>query len=123
VTLAEDALDSVNAFDRFNPTLEQREQHALFALVRRILARYQADIGRDLREPFAFGLPETSEDRHSTDLVRRHHLGAPHRGAVGWVNIPAPSARRSGFIVITSSFVGREDRAPTPSARQRVAGN
>ena len=71
--LADDALDPVDELDRLDAALEHGEQRALVALVGRVLARHEADIGRHPGQPLA-GVPiERREDRDRPDLVRRHH--------------------------------------------------
>jgi len=49
------ALDPVDELDRLDATLEHGEEHALIALVRCVLARSQADVGRDPGELLALG--------------------------------------------------------------------
>ena len=73
LTLADDALDSIDELDRLDPTLEHGEERSLVARVRGVLARAEADIGRNATKPFAVGRLESREHRDPTDLVRRHH--------------------------------------------------
>ena len=75
MALADDAVDAVDDPDRLDATLEHGEERALVALVRGVLARGQADVGGDARQPLAVGGLERSEDRDLRDLVRRHHEG------------------------------------------------
>ena len=53
VALADHALDPVDELDRLDAALEHGEERALVALVRRVLARDEADVGRRAREPLA----------------------------------------------------------------------
>ena len=74
--LADDALDPVDELDRLDAALEHGEERPLVALVRRVLARHEADVGRRAGEPLALRRAESREDRDAGDLVGRHH-GAP----------------------------------------------
>ena len=79
-----------------------REERALAALVRRVLARRERDVRRRPRKPLALRRAERGEDRDGGDLVRRHHGGSsPPRGAHGGDAI---------------------DSAPCPPPRQIVTG-
>ena len=63
--LADDALDPVDELDRLDAALEHGEERALAALVRRVLARHEADVGRGAGEPLTLGSAESREDRDS----------------------------------------------------------
>ena len=52
---ADDALDPVDELDRLDAALEHREQRPLVALVHRVLAGREADVGRGAGEPLALG--------------------------------------------------------------------
>jgi hypothetical protein len=71
--LADDALDPVDELDRLDVPFEQPEERALAALVNRVLARREADVGRRAREPLALVGAEGRKDRHAGNLVGRHH--------------------------------------------------
>jgi len=71
--LADDALDPIDELDRLDATLEHREERALGALVRRILARREGDVPRRPGKPLADLRAESGEDRDGSYLVRRHH--------------------------------------------------
>ena len=71
--LADDALDPVDELDRLDPALEHGEQRALAALVRRVLARDEADVRRQPAKLLALGRVERREERDLPDLLRRHH--------------------------------------------------
>jgi hypothetical protein len=115
VTHPDHPLDPVNQLDRLDPTLQDGEQRALVALMRRVLARHQADIRRDPRNLHTLRLVQAREHRDPPDLLRRHHVPQPHRWAIGVVNIPAPWTRPSAITPITSS-VTRSQIAPTQSS-------
>jgi hypothetical protein len=70
---ADDALDPVDALDRLDATLEHREQRAVFTFLRRVLARYEADVRRHLGEPCASVELESCEDLDPPDVLSRHH--------------------------------------------------
>src|SRR5215210_2073341 len=70
---ADDALEPVDPFDRFDPTLDYAEERALAALVHRVLPRHEADVRRRPRKPFALGWGERCKDADPPDLFRRHH--------------------------------------------------
>jgi hypothetical protein len=80
--LADDALDPVDDLDRLDAALEDREQRALGALVRGVLARRERDVGRCPREPLALLRAEAGEDRDGGDLPRRHHGRCPGMGGM-----------------------------------------
>jgi hypothetical protein len=102
--LAHNALDPVDELDHLDATLEHREESARAALVHRILAWHEADVGRGPREPFAVGRVQSREDRDPTDVVRRHH--------VRWrVTLPVVGARRP--------IAGTPDRAEERSGSVR----
>ena len=73
LTLAEHALDPVDEPGGLDATLEDREQRALGALVRGVLARREADVGRHPRQLLTLGRVERCEQRHATYLVRSDH--------------------------------------------------
>ena len=52
---ADDSLDSVDALDRLDATLEHGEERPLAALVHRVLARSQGEIGRHACKPLPVG--------------------------------------------------------------------
>ena len=80
-SLADDALDPVDELDRLDAALEHGEERALAALVHRVLARHEADVGRCAGKPLALGGAERREDRDPRDLVGRHHEQHPRRRA------------------------------------------
>ena len=53
LALADDPLDPVDELDRLDAALEHGEERALAALVRRVLARHEADVGRRPGKPLA----------------------------------------------------------------------
>ena len=55
---ADDPVDAVDHLDRLDAALEEGEEGALVALLRRVLAGQQGDVGRLAREPLAIGLVE-----------------------------------------------------------------
>ena len=63
MAFADDALDPVDELDRFDATLEHGEERALGALVRRVLARHERDIGGDPGKPLAAIGVESRKDR------------------------------------------------------------
>ena len=71
--VADDALDSVDELRRLDVTLEQREERALVAFARGVLAREQRDVGRGPRDRLALVGVEVREDRDRPDLFCRHH--------------------------------------------------
>ena len=73
---ADDALDPVDERDRLEPTFEDGEQRPLVARVDRVLARHDAEVRRDPRQPLALDRAETGEDRDADDLVRCDHAVA-----------------------------------------------
>ena len=73
MSLADDALDPVDRLDGLHAPASSGEERSLTALRRRILAREQADIGRNARKPLALGTAESGEDRDFGDLVGAHH--------------------------------------------------
>ena len=92
--LADDALDPVDKLDRLDAALEHGEERALVALVRGVLARHEADVGRRAGKPLALGSAESREDRDSGDLVRRHH--EQHSRRLGACHGPAAARRQPG---------------------------
>ena len=77
--LADHALHAVDELDRLDPTLEHGEQRALVAVVHRILAGAEGDVGRNTTEPLEIGRLERRKRRDLGDLVRRHHARDRHR--------------------------------------------
>ena len=73
LALADDALDPVDELDRFDAALEHGEERALAALVRRVLARHQADVSSRPSKPLAVALIERGKGRDLEDLLRRYH--------------------------------------------------
>jgi hypothetical protein len=71
--LPDDALDPVGEPHRLDPALEHREQRALGALVRGVLARDERDVGRHPRQPLTSGGVERLEQRDLPDLVCGDH--------------------------------------------------
>ena len=74
VTLTDDALDTVNGFDRLGATLEHGEDRALVALVHRVLAGHEAEIRRRVGETLSLGGGQRREDGDRTDFLGAHHL-------------------------------------------------
>jgi hypothetical protein len=72
-SLADDAVDPVDDLHRFDATVEQRKQRALVALVRRVFARRETDVGRGARKPLARRPIEVAENADTTNVVCRHH--------------------------------------------------
>lgn len=71
---ADDALDPVHELDDVEPALDHGEQRTLLALVQRILAGHEADVGGQPREALAIGrIP--LEEGDPADLLRGHHRG------------------------------------------------
>jgi hypothetical protein len=97
--LAHDSLDPVDDLHGLDPTFQHREQRPLGALVGRVLARQEADVGRRPGQPLAIRQAQSLEDFYSTDLVRRHHLGHCLRlvsmNAVAGAAVTASSLRSS----------------------------
>ena len=77
---ADHGLDPVRGLDRLDSPFEQPEQRALAALVSRVLARDQADVGNGARKPLALRFAELSEDRDSSDLFGSDHGRKPTVG-------------------------------------------
>ena len=73
MALADDALDPIDELHRFDATLEHCEERALGALLRRVLARREGDIGGNPGKSLAAIRVETRKDRDHAYLVRRHH--------------------------------------------------
>ena len=61
-TLADHARDPVDLLDRLDTALEQGEERALVALVRRVLARHEADVRRQPGKLLALGLVESRKE-------------------------------------------------------------
>ena len=116
LALADDALDPVDELDRLDAALEHREQRALVALVRGVLARRQPDVRRDAGEPLALRLAQAGEQRDRRDLVRRHHDRHPLR----------PVADRTGRRYPVSGVPARSippgALRPRPPGRVMVVG-
>ena len=70
---AEYALDPIDEPDRLDASFEDREQRALLARVDRELARYEPDVRRASREPFALDLADIGEERDAGDLFWCQH--------------------------------------------------
>ena len=84
---ADHGLDPVRGLDGLDSPFEQPEQGALAALVRRVLARNQADVGNGARKPLALRFTELREDRDPSDLFGSDHGRKPT------VGLDAPSCR------------------------------
>ena len=96
--LADDALDPVDELDRLDPALEHGEQRALVALVRRVLARHEADVRGQPRQLLDLRGREPGEERDLADLLRGHHADQPNDPRVPrarWTRsvTPGPRAR------------------------------
>src|SRR5205823_8217040 len=77
-------LDPVDELNRLDPPLEQTEQRPLVALVRRILAPHEPEIGGGTRKPLTIGRRKRRKDGEPTDILRRHHCRHHHpRGSTG----------------------------------------
>jgi hypothetical protein len=72
-SLPEHALDPVDEPGRLDATLEHGEEGSLGALVRRVLARHEADVGGHSGEPLALGRVQAREERDAGDLLGGHH--------------------------------------------------
>ena len=105
--LADDALDPVDELDRLDATLEHGEERALAALVRRVLARHEADVGRGPGKPLAVGRLESREDRDPADLLRRHHAATLLRRRRCWT----PAVRVAPYGHGSESDAGSDKRA------------
>jgi hypothetical protein len=86
-THTDDALDPVDELDRLDATLEHGEERALAALVRRVLARHEADVRRHPRELLTLRRVESREERDLPDLLRRHHARQPRRRTVAEIDV------------------------------------
>jgi hypothetical protein len=73
VAHADHPLDPVGALDRLDAPVEHGEQRPLTALRRRVLTRFQGDVGYDARELLALGPRERGEKRNPLDLLRGDH--------------------------------------------------
>ena len=74
---AEHAVDAVHELDRFDRAADHGEERSLVALVRRVLARHEAEVGGDMGQPLTpFGV-ERREGRNRSDLFRRDHWWPP----------------------------------------------
>ena len=91
--LADDALDPVDELDRLDPTLEHGEERPLVALVRRVLARHEADVAAARAEPLALGRLEAREDREPPDLLRGDHASRRPVEQTALTALDAPPAR------------------------------
>ena len=118
VTLAEDALDPVDEPDRLDATLEHGEQRALSALVRRVLARHEADIRRHSgraararpgREPQRARHHRSPRPSPRLALPSRHRgcCRAPHRAARAGVCLHGHRATLLGLGVARSGWAGQ----------------
>src|SRR5437764_418049 len=68
------ALDAVVALDRLDTTVEHREQRAVVALVRGVLARRERDVGGHGAELLALSSVQVGEDRDLGELLGSHHF-------------------------------------------------
>ena len=73
VALADDARDAVDELDRLDAAFEQREERSALALVRRVLARCEADVRGRAREPLPAFWAQGGEVRDALDLLGRDH--------------------------------------------------
>jgi hypothetical protein len=73
MSLADDAVDAVDDLYCLDPTLEEREQRALLALVGGVFAGPESDVGCRPRQPLARGPTEVAENGNATNVVCGHH--------------------------------------------------
>jgi hypothetical protein len=85
LALADDALDSIDKFDRLDATIEQAEERSLVALVCCVFAGVEVDVGGNTTEPLAIRRLETLEHSDAADLVRRHHARPRNHRPMGAV--------------------------------------
>ena len=73
VSLPDDRLDPVFDLDGLDAALEQREERALVARIRGVLASWEGDVGRRARQALLVRGIEAGKDRDPRDLVGGHH--------------------------------------------------
>ena len=97
LSLANHAADAVDHPDRLDPALDEDEQRRQIALVHRVLARAEREVGRDATEPLEVRRFEVRKRRDLLELVRRQHPSDRHPGAgVG----AERTARRLGLCFV-----------------------
>jgi hypothetical protein len=64
---------TIDGVDHFDATREHPEERPVIALVRGVLPRLEADIGRGPREPLTGIGIKVREDLDRPDLLRGHH--------------------------------------------------
>jgi hypothetical protein len=74
VTLADDALDTVDGLDCLDATLEHGEDRALVSLVRRVLARHEAEIRRCAGKSLSLSGGEICKDSDPADFLGTYHF-------------------------------------------------
>ena len=116
--LADNTFDPINELDRFDAALEHCKERSLGALVGRVLARHEGDVGGNPRKSLAAIRVESREDRDRTDLVCRHHeRHRRRRRAVDttWQPIAGTPETANGFS--RSALAKSEQRYRVPSVR------
>ena len=94
VSLPDDRLDPVFDLDGLDAALEQREERALVAGIRGVLAGWEGDVGRRARQALLVRGIEAGKDRDPRDLVGGHHARRS-QGRIGDTLLVSRGARAS----------------------------
>ena len=110
VSLPDLRLDPVLDLDGHDAALEQREERAVVAGVRGVLAGCERDIGRRARQPLPVGGIEIGEDPDPCDLVGGHHARCS-QGRIGDTLLGSGGARASRNPTGRAPIVGARARS------------
>ena len=115
VAFADHALDPLGSHDRLDAAVQYREEGPLAPLVRRVLAGFEADVGRAPRKPLAGDRVERREDLDLPDLLGGNHRRPRYRAWCHWPALPPRACR----IAVPSEAGDRRNPAGRPPGSGR----